>query len=111
MNVQALEREPLTDDDVFLTGLGKDNCHASSLASPPSTEGWVGHPLDPIGCLFDTLLEASLAPKSQTPTPSSSSSSSEENKVLPYHHVVVPSSEDRQESYLTLALEVALVGR
>lgn len=35
------------------------------------TEGWVGHPLDPIGCLFDTLAEASLVPDDQTPrTPS-----------------------------------------
>ena len=29
-------------------------------------EGWVGHPLDPVGCLFDTLADASLIPDDQT---------------------------------------------
>ena len=34
-------------------------------------DGWVGHPLDPVGCLFDTLADASLIPDDQTPrTPS-----------------------------------------
>jgi hypothetical protein len=28
--------------------------------SPANTEGWIGHPLDPIGCLFDTLAEVSI---------------------------------------------------
>lgn len=23
-------------------------------------DGWIGHPLDPVGCIFDTLAEASL---------------------------------------------------
>lgn len=30
-------------------------------------DGWVGHPLDPVGCLFDTLAEASLIPDDQVP--------------------------------------------
>lgn len=34
-------------------------------------DGWVGHPLDPIGCLFDTLADASIIPDEQRPrTPS-----------------------------------------
>ncbi|XP_064476945.1 zinc finger SWIM domain-containing protein 5-like isoform X2 [Ornithodoros turicata] len=30
-----------------------------------NSEGWVGHPLNPIGSLFDTLAEASLVPESK----------------------------------------------
>lgn len=32
----------------------------------PSTEAWIGCPLDPIGILFDTLAEASLTPDSKS---------------------------------------------
>ncbi|XP_004872499.1 zinc finger SWIM domain-containing protein 4 isoform X3 [Heterocephalus glaber] len=70
-----------------------------------NTEGWMGHPLDPIGCLCRALLEAcrleeetlSLYPDSGT----------EKRKAL-YQHVPVPGSPG--ESYLALALEVALLG-
>jgi hypothetical protein len=31
------------------------------------TEGWVGHPMDPIGCLFDTLTDASIVPDPNVP--------------------------------------------
>lgn len=46
------------------------NCTGSAVARnsalvPSSAEGWIGHPLDPIGCLFDTLAEASLVPDDQ----------------------------------------------
>ena len=46
------------------------NCTGSSVARnaaqvPSAAEGWIGHPLDPIGCLFDTLAEASLVPDDQ----------------------------------------------
>ena len=40
-------------------------CSASTAVY--NTEGWVGHPLDPIGCLFDTLAEASLVPDDHMP--------------------------------------------
>ena len=47
------------------------NCTSSGVARniaqvPSATEGWIGHPLDPIGCLFDTLAEASLMPDDQS---------------------------------------------
>lgn len=42
-----------------------------TAAVPPVTDGWVGHPLDPIGCLFDTLAEASIVPDDQIPRASS----------------------------------------
>lgn len=41
-------------------------CSASRACrslGPGALEGWVGHPLDPITCLFDTLAEASLLPE------------------------------------------------
>ena len=49
------------------------NCTSSSVARnvaqvPSASEGWIGHPLDPIGCLFDTLAEASLLPEDQNRT-------------------------------------------
>lgn len=31
-----------------------------STSSTNWTDGWIGHPLDPVGCIFDTLAEASL---------------------------------------------------
>ncbi|KAL1457349.1 hypothetical protein MTO96_043505, partial [Rhipicephalus appendiculatus] len=37
----------------------------SNLTTHNNTEGWVGHPLNPIGSLFDTLAEASLVPDSK----------------------------------------------
>ena len=46
-------------------------CSTTSASAPANLDGWVGHPLDPIGCLFDTLADASTAPKDQRPrTPS-----------------------------------------
>ncbi|XP_031196429.1 zinc finger SWIM domain-containing protein 4 [Mastomys coucha] len=70
-----------------------------------STEGWVGHPLDPIGCLCRALLEACRLeeePHSLFPD------SAPEKRKLAYQHVPVPGSPG--ESYLALALEVALLG-
>ncbi|XP_010611707.1 zinc finger SWIM domain-containing protein 4 isoform X1 [Fukomys damarensis] len=70
-----------------------------------NTEGWVGHPLDPIGCLCRALLEACrLEEESLSLYPDSGI---EKRKAL-YQHVPVPGSPG--ESYLALALEVALLG-
>ena len=37
--------------------------NAMAFAHYPPQEGWVGHPLDPITCLFDTLSDAALPPE------------------------------------------------
>jgi hypothetical protein len=134
-----------------------------------NAEGWIGNPLDPIACLFDTLAEASLTADSRPldyfygiysgevspghssasgPTlapPSSSSQSSAGNVISAghslleppeqlsanseivgnhwlsainskpasdrpfYQHVHVPCSRDRCETYLSLAVEAALI--
>nr|XP_051683999.1 zinc finger SWIM domain-containing protein 4 [Oryctolagus cuniculus] len=70
-----------------------------------NAEGWVGHPLDPIGCLCRALLEASCLEEETLalyPDPGS------EKRKVAYQHVPVPGSPG--ESYLALALEVALLG-
>ncbi|XP_072129737.1 zinc finger SWIM domain-containing protein 5 isoform X1 [Mobula birostris] len=70
-------------------------------------EGWVGHPLDPIGCLFITLTEACrLEDESCIDTADSNS----DLKPAIYQHVAVSGCLDSNESYLTLAMEVALMG-
>uniref|UniRef100_A0A8C2XAF8 Zinc finger, SWIM-type containing 5 n=1 Tax=Cyclopterus lumpus TaxID=8103 RepID=A0A8C2XAF8_CYCLU len=74
------------------------------VTSTTNLEGWVGHPLDPIGCLFTTLTETCRVDDDNTMDTGGT-------KTPPvYHHVPVWGSPDGGESYLTLALEVALMG-
>ncbi|XP_013977758.1 zinc finger SWIM domain-containing protein 4 isoform X1 [Canis lupus baileyi] len=70
-----------------------------------NTEGWVGHPLDPIGCLCRALLEAC---RLEEETLALYPDSGPEKRKAAYQHVPVPGSPG--ESYLALALEVALLG-
>lgn len=93
----------------------RTSCPTKFCSNSSWTDGWVGHPLDPIGCLFDTLAEASLVPDDHTPrTPSyfDPVGAEEATSSIPprYHHVAVVGSRDRSETYLTLAVEVALIG-
>ncbi|XP_059545904.1 zinc finger SWIM domain-containing protein 5 isoform X3 [Myotis daubentonii] len=70
-------------------------------------EGWVGHPLDPIGCLFLTLTEACRL------NDDSCLEVSDMNESRPpvYQHVPMAAGcPNSSESYLSLALEVALMG-
>ena len=96
------------------SALSNSGCCSASTAVY-NTEGWVGHPLDPIGCLFDTLAEASLVPDDhmpRLPTYFDSVGVEEPTSSVPprYHHVPVVGSRDRSETYLTLAVDVALIG-
>uniref|UniRef100_A0A2K6S3R1 Zinc finger SWIM-type containing 4 n=1 Tax=Saimiri boliviensis boliviensis TaxID=39432 RepID=A0A2K6S3R1_SAIBB len=70
-----------------------------------NTEGWVGHPLDPIGCLCRALLEAC---RLEEETLTLYSDTSPEKRKVAYQHVPVPGSPG--ESYLVVALEVVLLG-
>ena len=102
------------------------NCTKSGVASNPgyaSWEGWIGHPMDPIGALYDTLTEASLMPEDRgrmgfhldEPV-------QEEGMVAPaplrFRHLRVEGGGggggggggDRDETYLSLAVEAALLG-
>ncbi|KAM9239514.1 zinc finger SWIM domain-containing protein 5 [Leptosomus discolor] len=70
-------------------------------------EGWVGHPLNPIGCLFLTLTEACRLEEENCLEISDVGDS----RPPVYQHVpIVTGSQDSGESYLSLALEVALMG-
>ena len=70
-------------------------------------EGWVGHPLDPIGCLFLTLTEACRLNDDSY----MEMSDMNESRLPVYQHVPVASGcPNSNESYLSLALEVALMG-
>ncbi|KAM6918815.1 zinc finger SWIM domain-containing protein 5 [Xenentodon cancila] len=75
------------------------------VTSTTNLEGWVGHPLDPIGCLFVTLTEACRMDDDNT-----MDTGEGEPRPPVYHHVPVWGSPEGGESYLTLALEVALMG-
>ena len=77
--------------------------------------GWIGHPLDPITTLFDCLAEASLVPEDVKRFQYHSEwhgIPSEEASTLPlrFRHHPIPDSCDPWESYLSLALEAALIG-
>ena len=98
-------------------------------------EGWVGHPLNPIGCLYNILTEVSTVVE-DSPQPSTSSSSSrsnsnnnannsrsnnnnnndsnssnsEQQNSKRFQHLPIAGLRDSQESYLTMAVEVCLMG-
>ncbi|KAL4235965.1 Zinc finger SWIM domain-containing protein 6 [Mactra antiquata] len=88
----------------------------TSFLVQTNMEAWVGHPLDPISVLFDTLLEASKAreesPQNLDPLSSRLFFNENGSSCLPvrYIHKGIPGHCDSSESYLTLALEVALIG-
>nr|XP_033780568.1 zinc finger SWIM domain-containing protein 4 isoform X2 [Geotrypetes seraphini] len=70
-------------------------------------EGWVGHPLDPIGCLCRTFLEACRADEEGLlPTADYTT----EARKAGYQHAPVSGSYGSVEFYCMLALEVALLG-
>uniref|UniRef100_A0A672HID0 ZSWIM4-8 C-terminal domain-containing protein n=1 Tax=Salarias fasciatus TaxID=181472 RepID=A0A672HID0_SALFA len=75
------------------------------VTSTTNLEGWVGHPLDPIGCLFITLTETCRVDDDTT-----MDTGEGDPRPPVYAHVPVWGSPDSGESYLTLALEVALMG-
>ncbi|KAJ1169559.1 hypothetical protein NDU88_001452 [Pleurodeles waltl] len=77
-----------------------------SATTITNLEGWVGHPLDPMGCLFTTLTEACRFDDDN----SMEAADVGDSKPPVYHHVSVAGSQDSGESYLSLALEVALMG-
>uniref|UniRef100_A0A8C9UA80 Zinc finger SWIM-type containing 6 n=1 Tax=Scleropages formosus TaxID=113540 RepID=A0A8C9UA80_SCLFO len=64
------------------------------VTSITNTEGWVGHPLDPIGTLFSTLTERETGWASDDCSPG----------------VCAPRLLEEGESYLALAVETALLG-
>ncbi|XP_077981379.1 zinc finger SWIM domain-containing protein 5-like [Glandiceps talaboti] len=119
LRLQQLRRHSDSDEDedeeeeLPSRGIGE-----RLLSLDNSKEGWIGHPLDPIGCLFDTFTHSSITQDDSNPntgdnnstTTNFASTSSIENSKAHYKHVKVPGSYDRNESYLMLAFESALIG-
>ncbi|XP_018425968.1 PREDICTED: zinc finger SWIM domain-containing protein 4 isoform X2 [Nanorana parkeri] len=109
----AMDICPLEEGNYSLDGPGTQTMPQSlKLQMKGSTtltnlEGWIGHPLDPIGCLCRTFLEASL-PEDEGPAPFPEIGG-EQRKVM-YQHVPVLGGSQSGESLLCLALEVALMG-
>ena len=93
-------------------------CNKAGVCRRPgyaSWEGWVGHPMDPIGALFDTLAEASLVPEDRGRMGFHLDESVTEEGTTPapplrFRHVRVSGSRERDETYLALAVEAALLG-
>ena len=94
------------------------NCTKSGVARRPgyaSWEGWIGHPMDPIGALFETLAESSLVPEDRGRMGFHLDEPIQEEGVVPphplrYRHVRVSGSKERDETYLTLAVEASILG-
>ena len=97
------------------------NCTKSGVARTPgyaSWEGWIGHPMDPIGALYDTLAEASLLPEDRGRMGFHLDEPVQEEGLvaaapLRLRHVRAEGGHGTAgdaETYLSLAVEAALLG-
>ncbi|XP_015704259.1 zinc finger SWIM domain-containing protein 6 isoform X3 [Coturnix japonica] len=80
------------------------------VTSITNLEGWVGHPLDPIGTLFSSLMEACRVDDESFHGFSDFMENMGHCKSLEYQHLPAHKFLEEGESYLTLAVEVALIG-
>ncbi|XP_035170154.1 zinc finger SWIM domain-containing protein 6-like [Oxyura jamaicensis] len=80
------------------------------VTSITNIEGLVGHPLDPIGTLFSSLMEACKVDDESFHGFSNFTENMGQCKSLEYHHLPAHKFLEEGESYLTLAVEVALIG-
>uniref|UniRef100_A0A3Q3IB98 SWIM-type domain-containing protein n=1 Tax=Monopterus albus TaxID=43700 RepID=A0A3Q3IB98_MONAL len=75
------------------------------ITSVTNLEGWVGHPLDPIGTLFGTLMETGRGSEDGATALLDFSGKRTEHVVFPVQHFL-----EDGESFLSLAVETALIG-
>ncbi|KAM6034278.1 zinc finger SWIM domain-containing protein 6 isoform 2-T2 [Chlamydotis macqueenii] len=80
------------------------------VTSITNLEGWVGHPLDPIGTLFSSLMEACRVDDESFHGFSDFTEHMGQCKSLEYQHLPAHKFLEEGESYLMLAVEVALIG-
>ncbi|XP_063280226.1 zinc finger SWIM domain-containing protein 6 isoform X2 [Prinia subflava] len=80
------------------------------VTSIANLEGWVGHPLDPIGTLFSSLIEACRVDDESFHGFSDFTENMGQCKSLEHQHLPAHKFLEEGESYLTLAVEVALIG-
>ncbi|CAK6444254.1 unnamed protein product [Pipistrellus nathusii] len=106
--VNTLRREQQKQLDMFRTQ--KKELPHKSITLITNLEGWVGHPLDPVGTLFSSLMEACHMDDESFPGFSSFTENMGQCKSLEYQHLPAHKFLEEGESYLTLAVEVALIG-
>ncbi|KAB0369764.1 hypothetical protein FD755_018757, partial [Muntiacus reevesi] len=106
--VNTLRRQQQKQLEMFRTQ--KKELPHKSITSITNLEGWVGHPLDPVGTLFSSLMEACRTDDESFPVFSDFTENMGQCKSLEYQHLPAHKFLEEGESYLTLAVEVALIG-
>ncbi|XP_041884218.1 zinc finger SWIM domain-containing protein 6 isoform X2 [Corvus kubaryi] len=106
--VNTLRRQQQKQLDMF-RAQKKELLHRGAT-SITNLEGWVGHPLDPIGTLFGSLMEACRVDDDSFHGFSDFTENLGQCKSLEYQHLPAHKFLEEGESYLTLAVEVALIG-
>ncbi|XP_031731002.1 zinc finger SWIM domain-containing protein 6-like isoform X1 [Anarrhichthys ocellatus] len=106
--VNTLRRQQQKQMEFFRTHK-KELLH-KGVTSVTNLEGWVGHPLDPIGTLFSTLTETGRGSEDGAAarldfSGSPGSCRRTEHPVLPAQHFL-----EEGESFASLAVETALIG-
>lgn len=93
--------EKFTEEDI-----AKKLCDEST-EKDEFIEGWIGHQLDPIVVLYDTLIEEAIGPQESE---LDSMEDTEFHNMRTFTNVPLPEYGTVNDTYLTLALEVALMG-
>ncbi|KAE8636238.1 hypothetical protein XENTR_v10002901 [Xenopus tropicalis] len=106
--VNTLRRQQQKRMEIFR--LQKKELVHKGITSITNLEGWVGHPLDPIGTLFSSLMEACRVDDEGFHGFSDFADGFGHCKSLEYQHLSPHKFLEEGESYLTLAVEVALIG-
>uniref|UniRef100_A0A8C3LBR6 Zinc finger SWIM-type containing 6 n=1 Tax=Chrysolophus pictus TaxID=9089 RepID=A0A8C3LBR6_CHRPC len=106
--VNTLRRQQQKQLEVF-RAQKKELLH-KGVTSITNLEGWVGHPLDPVGTLFSSLMEACRVDDESFHGFSDFMENMGQCKSLEYQHLPAHKFLEEGESYLTLAVEVALIG-
>ncbi|XP_059729486.1 zinc finger SWIM domain-containing protein 6 isoform X2 [Haemorhous mexicanus] len=106
--VNTLRRQQQKQLEMF-RAQKKDLLHRG-VTSITNLEGWVGHPLDPIGTLFGSLMEACRVDDDSFHGFSDFTENLGQCKSLEYQHLPAHKFLEEGDSYLTLAVEVALIG-
>ncbi|XP_049720088.1 zinc finger SWIM domain-containing protein 6 [Elephas maximus indicus] len=106
--VNTLRRQQQKQLEMFRTQ--KKELPHKSITSITNLEGWVGHPLDPVGTLFSSLMEACRIDDEGFSGFSDFTENTGQCKSLEYQHLPAHKLLEEGESYLTLAVEVALIG-
>lgn len=96
--LESYDEEDMEDNLLCKTTTEKDE----------QIEGWIGHPLEPIVVLYDTLMEEAIGPLDNEQKGNDNDTSLSEMRT--FTNVPLPVYGTGNDNYLTLALEVALMG-